>query len=638
MSMNEVEKLDRRSIDIAAERREELLRLFPEVRTEGPGQLDFDRLKLALDEAVDMGKERYGMTWPGKADCFITIQAPSLGTLLPCPEESINFETTENLIIEGDNLEMLKLLQKSYLGKVKMIYIDPPYNTGKDFIYPDKFAESLRTYLEYTGQLDAEGRKFGTNTDTEGRFHSRWLNMMYPRLYLARNLLREDGVVSVSFDEKELPNLLRILDEVFGEENRVGVICWKNVTDNNPTLITTDNEFIICYARSTDMQPKLWSSGYSAAKDLLIGEYERLKAGSSTLAELQEGIRQFIADNEEAVGFLSRYRFVDAEGIYTGSESVHKPRPGGYVFDVHHPTTGRLMRSPANGYRFPESTFRQMDAESVILCGADERRTVKIKKYVHEYEDSLRSVLTLDGRLGSYELKRLFPDMETMFTNPKPTELLETLGSFATDDDSLIVDLFAGRGTVGDAVLALNRRDNGNRKFILVQLPEPTGRDDYPTIADITQDRVRRAVAKMDEANNGKLTLDGAKKQQDRGFRVFKLAQSNFTPWDAEAPQDARALTEQLELHISHIKEGRTAEDILYELLLKSGFPLTTSVEKIELAGKTVYSAPTSSEVGQGSDQANTQAILTRHGSNFMTRRCNEWITRAAVTHLAFPS
>jgi len=216
----ESEKLDLRSHDLAEERRQELLRLFPEIRTEG-GKLDFERLKLALGEAVDVGKERYGMTWPGKADCFRAIQAPSLGTLRPAREESVNFDTTENLIIEGDNLEVLKLLQKSYLGKVKLIYIDPPYNTGKDFIYPDNYTESLQTYLEYTGQVDAEGRKFGTNTDTDGRFHSKWLNMMYPRLYLARNLLREDGVMFISIDDKELENLLRLYDELFGEENRI---------------------------------------------------------------------------------------------------------------------------------------------------------------------------------------------------------------------------------------------------------------------------------------------------------------------------------------------------------------------------------------------------------------------------------
>jgi adenine-specific DNA-methyltransferase len=216
-------KLDLASLDIADEKRAELLRLFPEIQTEG-GKIDFERLRLALGEMVDDGRERYGLVWPGKADCFKTIQAPSIATLRPAPEESVNFDATGNLIIEGDNLGVLKLLQKSYLGKVKMIYIDPPYNTGNDFIYPDNYAESLQTYLEYTGQVDAEGRKFGTNAETDGRFHSKWLNMMYPRLYLARNLLREDGAVFISIDDQEVSNLRAACNEIFGEENFVANI------------------------------------------------------------------------------------------------------------------------------------------------------------------------------------------------------------------------------------------------------------------------------------------------------------------------------------------------------------------------------------------------------------------------------
>lgn len=215
--MTQPEKLDLRSHNPTEDKRQDLFRLFPEVRTEG-GKIDFERLKLTLGEIVDVGKERYGMNWPGKAECFKAIQAPSLGTLLPCREESVNFDTTENLIIEGDNLEVLKLLQKSYLGKVKMIYIDPPYNTGNDFIYPDNYTESLQTYLEYTGQVDAQGKKFSTNTEANGRFHSKWLNMMYPRLYLARNLLREDGVIFISIDDHEAANLKNLCNEVFGEE------------------------------------------------------------------------------------------------------------------------------------------------------------------------------------------------------------------------------------------------------------------------------------------------------------------------------------------------------------------------------------------------------------------------------------
>ena len=248
--ITEPEKLDLRSHDAAGDKIAELLRLFPEIRTEG-GKLDFDRLKLALGESVDVGKERYGMNWPGKADCFKTIQAPSLGTLRPCPEESVNFDSTENLIIEGDNLEVLKLLQKSYLGKVKLIYIDPPYNPGNDFIYPDNYSESLQTYLEYTSQVDTEGRKFGTNTEAEGRFHSKWMNTLYPRLYLARNLLAEDGVIAVSIDDSECCNLKRLLNDVFGEESFVAQIAVINNLKgrNDRKHVATAHEYLVLYAK-----------------------------------------------------------------------------------------------------------------------------------------------------------------------------------------------------------------------------------------------------------------------------------------------------------------------------------------------------------------------------------------------------
>jgi len=247
------EKLDLRSHDIADDKKAELLKLFPEIKTEG-GKIDFDRLKLVLGETVDVGRERYGMNWPGKADCFKTIQQPSLGTLLPRRDESVNFDTTENLIIEGDNLEVLKLLQKSYLGKVKMIYIDPPYNTGNDFIYPDNYSESLQTYLEYTSQTDDEGRRYSTNAETDGRFHSKWLNMMYPRLYLARNLMREDGVIFISIDDNEHDNLKKLCNEIFGEENFVASIIWEKVYSpkSSAKYLSENHDYILLYARSKD--------------------------------------------------------------------------------------------------------------------------------------------------------------------------------------------------------------------------------------------------------------------------------------------------------------------------------------------------------------------------------------------------
>src|SRR5579885_387880 len=247
------ERLNLRSEDLVGDKQAELLRLFPEAGTEG-GKIDFDRLKLALGQTIDVGKERYGINWPGKADCFRTIQTPTVGTLRPFAGDSVNFDVAEHVVIEGDNLEVLKLLQKSYLGKVKMIYIDPPYNTGNDFIYPDNYTESLPTYLEYTGQVDADGKKFGTNTDTDGRFHSKWLNMMYPRLYLARNLLCEDGVIFVSIDDREVKNLRALADEIFGEENLIASIIWQKVYSpkNSAKHFSEDHDYILVYARDAE--------------------------------------------------------------------------------------------------------------------------------------------------------------------------------------------------------------------------------------------------------------------------------------------------------------------------------------------------------------------------------------------------
>lgn len=251
--MNEPEEMALTLMDIVKAQKDKLKQLYPEVFTEG-GKIDFDRLKVTLGEMVDIGKERYGMVWPGKADCFKIIQHPSMATLLPCREESVNFDETENLIIEGDNLEVLKLLQKSYLGKIKMIYIDPPYNTGNDFIYHDNYTESLETYLRYTGQTDAEGRKFSTNTEAEGRFHSKWLNMMYPRLFLARNLLREDGIIFISIDDHEVDNLRKLCDEIFGEENFIASLVWKKSYGGGAKVkyVVGLHENIMVYAKNKE--------------------------------------------------------------------------------------------------------------------------------------------------------------------------------------------------------------------------------------------------------------------------------------------------------------------------------------------------------------------------------------------------
>jgi adenine-specific DNA-methyltransferase len=590
----EIEHLDLRSASISDEKMAELMRLFPEIRTED-GKVDFERLKLALGESVDVGKERYAITWPGKADCFKTIQRPSLATLRPDRGGSVNFDETENMIIEGDNLEVLKLMQKSYLGKVKAIYIDPPYNTGNDFIYPDDFAESLQTYLEYTGQVDKQGKKFGTNTDTDGRYHSRWLNMMYPRLYLARNLLQPDGLIFMSINDVELKNALGLLNEIFGESNWLGTIVWKGATDNNPTRIAIEHEYIVCYARDAAVGDAEWKNGSDTAKAAMLEVYTRLRDQShNDVAYIQAEFRKFVRSHGDSLTPLTHYNRIDERGPYTGSRKVHNPKPGGYIYDVVHPTTGKVCVPPVNGYRFPKATMDALIRDSRILFGDDETQIIQIKEYLADYRGRLSSVIALDSRAGANELEELFGDRK-LFPHPKPAILLREILDFCVGPDDTVLDFFAGSGTTAQAVLEQNSQDQGNRKFVMVQLPEqvepdsPAGKLGLATIADITRERVRRVIKRVVDANASQLALK-AKMNPGLGFRSFKLDESNFRPWNADVPHDAETLKKQLELHVDHVRKGRTPDDLLVEILLKSGFPLTTVVENISLAKKTVHS------------------------------------------------
>lgn len=462
--MNEQpEKLDLASLDITEEKRHELLRLFPEIHTEG-GKLDFERLKVALGEVVDVGKERFGMNWPGKAECFKTIQAPSMGTLRPCPEESINFDTTENLIIEGDNLESLKLLQKSYLGKVKMIYIDPPYNTGNDFIYPDNFSESLQTYLEYTGQVDAEGRKFGTNTDTDGRFHSKWLNMMYPRLYLARNLLCETGVIFISIDDNEFCNLRKLCDDIFGESNFISTFIWEKRTNReNRKVVSTRHDYIVCYCKNQ-------LSGVPPLKQQPMSE---------------KALANYKNPDNDPRGLWKSDPATAQAGHGTKSQFYTLEAPNG---KQHTLESGRC-------WLYTKDVMQAAIDDGRIWFGKDGNGVPRIKTFLDAKERGLTpetiwfadDVSTTEN--SKNQLKELF-DGVSVFETPKPVDLLKLMVQISADD-GIILDFFAGSGVTAQAVLEQNKRDGGNRRFILVQLPEPTEIKDYPTIADIAKERVR---------------------------------------------------------------------------------------------------------------------------------------------------
>jgi len=557
------------SADVTAERLEKLRELFPEAFTEG--KVDFERLRQALGDVVDTGRERYGLSWAGKADAIRAVQTPSVGTLIPVPEESVNFDTTENLIIEGENLEVLKLLQKSYHGKVKMIYIDPPYNTGNEFIYPDDYKEPLKQYLRLTGQVSEEGVKLTTNTETSGRYHSNWLSMMYPRLFLARNLLRDDGVIFVSIDDHEVHNLRLLMDEIFGEENFVAQITWrrKKESSNDNKGFSVKGEYVLCFAKSHESQiaPLPLSESY------LEGSY------NEPTKEFPEG----------------RWRPVPI--------AVTKGHQGsGYEYEIKTPSGKRIKRL----WLYPEESYRELVKAGRIYFGKKGDSIPQRVIYEHESKgvppDNVWYNLATNKN-GKKELVDLLG--VAAYSTPKPTMLIRRMIEIACSSEGIILDFFAGSGTTAHAVLDLNKEDGGNRKFVLVQLPEPldpnnkdqkAGADFCDSIGkprnivEITKERVRRVIQKLNNEDAEKLDLNGDKKQ-DRGFRVFKLATSNFKIWEGEkVPQDAEGLAEQLKLYADHVLEGRSQQDILYELILKSGLPLTAKIEEKFVTGKTVYS------------------------------------------------
>ncbi len=556
------------SLDMAEQRKQELKQLFPGVFTETVNEagelvesIDFERLKAELGEFSDVfesRREKYGMDWPGKRDALRLIQEPSRATLKPCREESVDFDNTENLFIEGDNLEVLKLLQKSYYGKVKMIYIDPPYNTGKEFIYPDKYSESLDTYLAYAGLVDDEGRKFTTNTAAEGRFHTKWLNMMYPRLYLARNLLRDDGVIFISIDDNEQPNLRELCNELFGEECFLGQILWKSrqFTDARAkTNLSVDHEYILVYSKNIETA--------------LRGK-ERDESKYSN------------PDSDSRGAWMSRSML----GLANREQrpNLHYP--------ITDPETENIFEAPENtGWRYSKERMNSMIQEGRVLFPKKPTGRPREKKFRSELENEFTAFpAIIDDIFTSYgtkEIREYFG--EQVFDFPKPSKLIYEIVEQGCKKDDLFVDFFAGSCASAEALYRLNLSSSFNNHYVMVQLPElcdektVAHKVGYKTIADIGKERIRRAAKKIQEENpdyNG-----------DLGFKVLKLDQSNFKQWQAPArntPDDE--LIQQMELHIDHVQEAADPEAILYELLIKAGFMPTEKVETLTLAGKTVYS------------------------------------------------
>lgn len=547
-----------KSLDLQAENLAALRALFPELVTEGPGgvAVNLDVLKqLVGDTSVTDAEEKYGLIWHGKRRARQLALTPSSGTLRPCPKDSVDWDTTQNLLVEGDNLEVLKLLQKSYSGKVKLIYIDPPYNTGGDFIYPDNFQNSIQNYLELTGQVGESGRKLSSNTDASGRFHTDWLNMMYPRLKLARNLLREDGVLFLSIDDNETHNVRQMLNEVFGEENFLANIIWNHTkqSKNDERHFSRQHNQILVFRKSESLQPFRFerteddNENYSNPDNDPKGDW---RAGDVRSPNYRETLRY----------------------------SIKTP-------------SGRTIAPPENGWRWSEETLRSKIATGEVFFPSDETRIVR-KIYLAEQNGRTPENLWLGEfagttRQANAELKECFG--ESPFDTPKPVQLIQRIVSLAcVAAGDIVVDFFAGSGSSGHAVLEQNRHDQIQRRFVLVQLPEPLDPEnknqktaaDYcdklkrpRNIAELTKERLRRAGKKIREANP---LFTG-----DLGFRVFKLASSNIEAWEP----DRENLANTLEASVEHLKTDRTEQDILFELLLKLGLDLCVPVETKEIKG-----------------------------------------------------
>ncbi len=560
--MQKLSPTDLQSPDLVASNLTRLKELFPEMITEGASgaSVNLDVLKqLVGDKTVTDSEEKYGLNWFGKRQARQIALSPSNGTLRPCPEDSVEWDTTQNLMIEGDNLEVLKLLQKSYSGKVKLIYIDPPYNTGNDFVYKDDFRDNIKNYHEKISQAPS------SNPETSGRFHTEWLNMMYPRLKLAKNLLRQDGVIFISIDDNEVANLRKVCDDIFGEENFVSTIVWEKrySPQNAVQWFSESHDFILVYA----VNKEAWQPN-------LLGRSEEMNARYRNL------------DNDPRGDWKPENSTAQA-GHGTASQFYELIAPNGRTFQ---PPNGRC-------WVYTKERFDAMIADNRVWFGSAGTSAPSIKRFITEVKQGVacQTIWKYEevghNQEGKKEIKSLFPE-SVPFDTPKPTRLLERILQISTSPEAgdLVLDFFGGSGTTAHAVYSSNASDGGGRRCISVQLPEPTGQNEYCTIADITKERLRRAGAKIKaelaekaKAQEGDMFAEGAKAAPDLGFRVFKLDSSNLKAWDG-----ATGLAD-LENSVEHIKGDRSEADILYEILLKLGLDLCVPMEKRQIAGKEVW-------------------------------------------------
>ena len=568
-----MEKLKLHSPDFTQENIVKLAELFPNCVTESRAEdgtlkraIDFDQLRQELSTSIVEGsQERYQVNWPGKREALLTANAPIAKTLRPCREESVDFDTTQNLFIEGDNLDALKLLQETYLNKVKMIYIDPPYNTGNDFIYDDDFAEDTEAYFERSNQKDEIGNRMIANTESNGRFHSDWLTMMYSRLKLARNLLREDGVIFISIDDNEQANLKRLCDEIFGEDNFVANVIWqkKFSRSNDATHFSTMHDNILCYAK-------------------LIGS---TNGWTLNLLPRTENDNESYTNPDD-----------DSRGVWTSVVLSAKSGSENLNYKIITPS-GRECSPPEGRYwSVNKDKFKELIADNRIWFGKNGDGIPRLKTFLSEVQAGLRpNTIWLHSEVSHNQearqsLKKLF-DGKAYFDSPKPVEILKRILAISSlENDEIYLDFFSGSATTAHAVMALNAEDGGNRKFIMVQLPAPCDEKSeafkagYKTIAEIGKERIRRAGQKIKEGlgrrkdeKNQELALGDSPSTLDIGFRVLKIDSSNMK--DVYYAPDAVKQGDLL-AQVDNIREDRTPEDLLFQVLLDLGVDLTLKITK----------------------------------------------------------
>ena len=555
MSIDKITSEDQlsHSKDLIQKNIDQLKKLFPEIVSEG--KIDFKSLQQVLGEEIEDEEEYYRFTWAGKSQARREAHKPSTGTLRPCKEDSLDWDTTQNVYVEGDNLEVLKLLQKSYAGKIKMIYIDPPYNTGKDFVYKDNYKDNLKNYQEVTGQINNDGNKISTNSDSDGRFHSNWLNMMYPRLRLSRNLLKDSGIIFITIDDNEIENLKKICNECFGEENFIGTIVWnstKSVT--NTALISVSHNYNLVYCKDINYYTK---------------NREKFR-----LPESGEGFSN--PDN-------------DPRGPWKADPfQVGGWRPN-QQYEIINPNTGKKYLPNKNcSWKNDLEKYKELVDDNRIVFGTSGDAGPQRKRFLNEALDRGKVTKTWWDDLGATTngtktVKKLF-DGNSVFTNPKPVDLIERMIQLGdSEKDGIILDFFAGSSTTAHAVMNLNSKDDGKRKFIQVQLPEDINENEigyklgYRKITEIGKERIRRVASKLKEENNAS--------DLDLGFKVFKLDSSNIKSWDGNPSN----LESNLFDSISNIKDDRTEDDLLYEILLKYGLDLSIPIELKEINQKKIY-------------------------------------------------